>query len=102
MTDLLQLLFAGISQGALYGLLAIGFVAVFTVSGVINLAQGEFAALAGLVAISASASGLPLVVAVALSLLVVLAVQIWLRRLAAQAEEQRLDREAMGLQEATA
>jgi branched-chain amino acid transport system permease protein len=80
-TDLLQLLFAGISQGALYGLLAIGFVAVFTVSGVINLAQGEFAALAGLVAISASASGLPLVVAVALSLLVVLAVSLTMERL---------------------
>lgn len=66
MTDLLQLTFAGLSQGAVYALIAIGFVAIFTVSGVINLAQGEFAALAGLVAISATASGLPLAVAVVL------------------------------------
>ncbi len=71
MTDLLQLLFAGLSQGAVYALIAIGFVAIFTVSGVINLAQGEFAALAGLVAISARASGLPLVMAVLLAVVTV-------------------------------
>ena len=68
MTDLLQLVVAGLSPGAVYALVAIGFVAIFTVSEVINLAQGEFAALAGLVAISrrrrraaaaARAAGLP-------------------------------------------
>ena len=68
MADLLQLVFAGLSQGAVYALVAIGFVAVFAVSGVINLVQGEFAALAGLVAISATASGLPLAVALPLAL----------------------------------
>ncbi|MGH3329199.1 MAG: branched-chain amino acid ABC transporter permease [Streptomycetales bacterium] len=64
MVDLLQLTFSGISQGAVYGLVAIGFVAIFTVSGVINLAQGEFAALAGLVAISLAGSGVALPAAV--------------------------------------
>ena len=48
MSDFLQLSFAGVSQGAVYALIAIGFVAIFTVSGVINLVQGEFAALAAL------------------------------------------------------
>lgn len=81
MTDLLQLLFAGLSQGAVYALIAIGFVAIFTVSGVINLAQGEFAALAGLVAISARASGLPLVVAAVLAVVTVAVVAGVMERL---------------------
>ncbi|MCZ2839313.1 branched-chain amino acid ABC transporter permease [Modestobacter sp. VKM Ac-2985] len=81
MTDLLQLLFAGLSQGAVYALVAIGFVAIFTVSGVINLAQGEFAALAGLVAISAVGSGLPLLAAVVLAVLSVALVAVIMERL---------------------
>ena len=81
MTDLLQLLFAGLSQGAVYALIAIGFVAIFTVSGVINLAQGEFAALAGLVAISARASGLPLPVAVVVAVATVAVVAVVMERL---------------------
>ena len=81
MTDLLQLLFAGLSQGAIYALIAIGFVAIFTVSGVINLAQGEFAALAGLVAISARASGLPLPVAALVAVVTVAVVAVVMERL---------------------
>lgn len=81
MADLLQLTFAGLSQGAVYGLIAIGFVAVFSVSGVINLAQGEFAALAGLVAISATGSGLPLGVAVVLAVVSVALVAVVMERL---------------------
>ena len=81
MTDLLQLLFAGLSQGAIYALIAIGFVAIFTVSGVINLAQWEFAALAGLVAISARASGLPLPVAALVAVATVAVVAVVMERL---------------------
>ena len=81
MTDLLQLLFAGLSQGAVYALIALGFVAVFTVSGVINLAQGEFAALAGLVAISASGSGVPLPLAAVLAVATVAVVAVVMERL---------------------
>ena len=81
MTDLLQLVFAGLSQGAVYALIAIGFVAVFTVSGVINLAQGEFAALAGLVAISAVGSGLPLLAAAVVAVATVALVAVVMERL---------------------
>lgn len=81
MTDFLQLAFAGLSVGAVYALVAVGFVAIFTVSEVINLAQGEFAALSGLVAISAVASGLPLVAAVALALATVAVVAVLMERL---------------------
>ena len=81
MVDFLQLVFAGLSQGAVYALIAIGFVAVFTVSGVINLAQGEFAALAGLVAISAVGSGLPLPAAAVLAVATVAVVAVLMERL---------------------
>ena len=67
MSDFLQLTFAGLSQGMVYALVAFGFVAIFSVSQVINLAQGELAALAGLVAISAVGSGLPLILALLLA-----------------------------------
>lgn len=81
MTDLFQLLLAGVSVGAIYTLVAMGFVAIFTVSEVINLAQGEFAALAGLVAISATGSGLPLPVALLLAILTVVIVAAVMQRL---------------------
>ncbi len=81
MTDLLQLLVAGLSQGSVYALVAIGFVAIFSVSGVINLAQGEFAALAGLVAISFAGSGLPLPVAAVGAVASVVVVAVLMERL---------------------
>ena len=78
--DFVQLGVAGVSVGAVYALIAVGFVAIFTVSEVINLAQGEFAALAGLLAISATAAGMSLAVAGVLALaavtLVALATQL--------------------------
>ncbi|MPZ96784.1 MAG: branched-chain amino acid ABC transporter permease, partial [Propionibacteriales bacterium] len=76
-----QLAFAGLSVGAVYALIAVGFVAIFTVSEVINLAQGEFAALSGLIAISAVASGMPLAVALALALASVAVVAVLMERL---------------------
>ena len=81
MTDLFQLLLAGVSVGAIYTLVAMGFVAIFTVSEVINLAQGEFAALAGLVAISATGSGLPLPIALLLAIVTVVIVAAVMQRL---------------------
>ena len=59
MTDLLQLVFSGLAQGSVYGLVALGFVAIFAVREIVNLVQGEYAALAGLAAISAAAPGCP-------------------------------------------
>jgi len=64
-----------------YALIAMGFVVIYTVSEVINLAQGEFAALAGLVAISATGSGLPLPVAILLGIVTVVIVAAIMQRL---------------------
>jgi len=81
MSDFFQLVVAGLSQGAIYALIAMGFAAIFLVSEIINLAQGEFAALAGLVALSATGAGLPLPVAMLVALLSVVLVALAMQRL---------------------
>lgn len=40
MTDFLQLVATGITQGALYGLIAVGFVIIFKATGILNFAHG--------------------------------------------------------------
>ncbi|MFZ5871434.1 MAG: branched-chain amino acid ABC transporter permease [Actinomycetota bacterium] len=80
MSDLAQLVFSGLAQGAVYGLVALGFVAIFSVREIVNLAQGEFAALAGLSAISAVAAGVPLLLAVTLVVPLVVAVAVLIER----------------------
>lgn len=62
MTDLLQLIFSGLAHGSIYGLTALGFVAIFSVREIVNLVQGEYAALAGLAAITGVAAGVPLLI----------------------------------------
>jgi branched-chain amino acid transport system permease protein len=49
MSSFMQYLFAGLSTGAIYALIAIGWVLIFNVSGVLNLAQGELLMIGGLV-----------------------------------------------------
>lgn len=81
MSDLLQLVISGLAQGAIYGLIALGFVAVFAVREIVNLAQGEYAALAGLSAISAVAAGVPLLPAVVLVVPLVVMIAVLIERL---------------------
>lgn len=71
MVTFLQLVVAGLSAGSAYGLVAVGFVTIHSVTGIINLAQGEFAMVAGFVAIALLAAGLPLPVAALLAIVVV-------------------------------
>ena len=80
MSDLLQLVFSGLAQGAIYGLIALGFVAIFAVREIVNLAQGEYAALAGLSAISAMAAGVPLLLTVAVVVPMVVIVSVVIER----------------------
>ncbi|MDQ1443931.1 MAG: branched-chain amino acid transport system permease protein [Acidimicrobiaceae bacterium] len=47
MTDFLQLSFAGLALGALYALVALGFVIIYKATGVINFAQGGLVLLGG-------------------------------------------------------
>lgn len=82
MIDFLQLTFSGLAQGAVYGLVALGFVAVFAVREIVNLAQGEYSSLAGLAAITAVAAGLPLLVAILVVVPFVVIVSVVIERIA--------------------
>ena len=52
MTDFLQLLVAGLAVGALYALVALGFVIIYKATGVINFAQGALLLLGAYFALS--------------------------------------------------
>ncbi len=48
-SQIVQLLFAGITVGSIYALIALGFVVIYNVTGIINFAQGEFAMLGAMI-----------------------------------------------------
>ena len=81
MTDFLQLTLAGLSQGSVYALLAVGLIAVYTVRHVINIAQGDYAMLAGLGAIWMTAAGMPLMAAILIAIVSVALVSVAVDRL---------------------
>jgi branched-chain amino acid transport system permease protein len=74
LSQLMQLLFSGLTIGSIYALIAIGFVITYNITGVLNFAQGEFAMLGALLTISLSSAGLPLYLAVILAILIVMMV----------------------------
>ena len=59
MTDFLQYLIAGIAVGCTYAMLGSGFVMIYRVTQVVNLAQGTFAVLGGFFTYSLLGHGLP-------------------------------------------
>ena len=47
-----QLILAGLTQGSIYALIALGFVTIYSVTGIINFSQGEFAVIGAFIAIT--------------------------------------------------
>jgi branched-chain amino acid transport system permease protein len=80
--QILQLLFSGLTLGSIYALIALALVTTFNITGVINLAQGEFVALGALLAISLFATGVPMIAAFMLAILLVAIVGGILQRVA--------------------
>src|SRR5512137_2203769 len=66
----LQYFLSGITKGSIYAVVAIGFNLIYSATGVLNFAQGEFVMLGGMVAVTL-AHFTPLPVAVAGSVAVV-------------------------------
>ena len=63
-SQLLQYAITGITIGSVYAMVAIGFNIIYNVTEIINLAQGEFVMLGGLVMVFLHVSlGLPLIIA---------------------------------------
>lgn len=73
--QLLQFTISGVTQGSIYALVAVGFNLVYSATGIINFAQGEFVMLGGLLAVTFySVLHLPLMLAVLLPVGVVMLV----------------------------
>jgi len=81
MPELVQFLVSGLTVGAVYALVALGFTLVFNASEVVNFAQGEFVMLGGMVTVAGVAAGLPLPVAALVAILVAVVVGVALARL---------------------
>ena len=66
----LQYLLSGVTKGGIYAIVAIGFNLIYSATGVLNFAQGEFVMLGGMIAVSLAAVA-PLPVAIAGAVLMV-------------------------------
>jgi branched-chain amino acid transport system permease protein len=82
MSELLQFLFSGLTVGAVYALVALGFTIVYNASGVVNFAQGEFVMLGGMSTVFLFDAGVPLLPAAAAAVLIACAIGIALNKLA--------------------
>jgi len=80
--QLTQYLLTGVTIGAIYALVALGFSIIYNASHVINFAQGEFVMIGGMTTVSLVDGGVPLPLAIAAAVLVAAAVGVALEKLA--------------------
>jgi branched-chain amino acid transport system permease protein len=62
-TEFLQFTFSGLTVGAIYALVALGFTLIYNASKVVNFAQGEFVMIGGMVTAALYSAGFPLMLA---------------------------------------
>ena len=82
MAELLQFVFSGLTVGAIYALVALGFTLIYKASDIINFAQGEFVMLGGMMTVFGAQAGLPLPVAALLAVILTTAIGLALHRFA--------------------
>lgn len=82
--QLTQYLLTGLTIGAIYALVALGFVLIYNASHVINFAQGEFVMIGGMATVAFAGAGLPLALAVPAAVLAAVAVGLALEKLAVE------------------
>ncbi|HET7023128.1 MAG TPA: branched-chain amino acid ABC transporter permease [Xanthobacteraceae bacterium] len=82
MTELLQFAFSGLTVGAVYALVALGFTLIYNSCDVINFAQGEFVMLGGMTTVFLGLAGVPLPLAACLAVVLTVAVGLALHRFA--------------------
>ena len=81
MSEFLQFAFSGITVGAVYAMVALGFTIIYNASDVVNFAQGEFVMLGGMATVFLAASGIPLPLAALLAILIAAATGVALNKL---------------------
>ena len=82
MAEFLQFATSGLTVGAIYALVALGFTLIYNASDVINFAQGEFVMLGGMVTVFALAAGVPLPLAALIAVVAAVIVGLLLYYLA--------------------
>ncbi|QEL22896.1 branched-chain amino acid ABC transporter permease [Bosea sp. F3-2] len=68
MSEFLQFASSGLTIGAIYASVALGFTLIYNASHVVNLAQGEFVMLGGMSTVFLAAAGIPLPLAMVLAI----------------------------------
>ncbi|HFD15854.1 MAG TPA: branched-chain amino acid ABC transporter permease [Rhodospirillales bacterium] len=81
MAEFLQFLFSGLTVGAIYALIALGFSLIYNASHLINFAQGEFVMIGGMATVFFAAAGIELPLAALLAILLAVLVAIAVERL---------------------
>ena len=84
MPQFMQYLLTGLTVGAIYALVALGFSIIFNASHVINFAQGEFVMIGGMATVSLAAADLPLGLAIPLAVAAVALVGLALEKFAVE------------------
>ena len=82
MAELLQFISSGLTVGAIYALVALGFTLIYKSSDIINFAQGEFVMLGGMTTVFVALAGVPLPFAVLIAIIVTTAIGLALHRFA--------------------
>ena len=82
MSELLQFLLSGVTVGAVYALVALGFTIIYNASDVVNFAQGEFVMLGGMITVMAYTARAPLPLAALLAVVVTAALGVAMNKLA--------------------
>lgn len=80
MTEYFQYIVNGLVVGGVYAIVAVGFVTIYNVSKVINLAQGEFLMLGSMLAVSLLGLQIPYGVAILLSVMLVTGIGILMQK----------------------
>jgi branched-chain amino acid transport system permease protein len=78
---LVQTLWDGLVSGVLYALIALGFVLIYKASGVFNFAQGIMVVFAALTLVGLYAAGIPALLALAFTVVIMLALAVAIERL---------------------
>jgi branched-chain amino acid transport system permease protein len=82
MAEFLQFLLSGVTVGAVYALVALGFIIIYNASGVVNFAQGEFVMLGGMLTVFIFEAGIPLPLAALVAIIITAAAGVALNKLA--------------------
>jgi branched-chain amino acid transport system permease protein len=85
LAEFLQFAFSGLTVGAIYALVALGFALIYNASHVINFAQGEFVMIGGMSTVFLMAGGgLPLLVAIPTAVVITALVGVALEKFAVE------------------